>query len=1017
MSYYCYLLLGSAAWLKHETVRLPQHLAAYKPPSDFWFGVSALISVMDEVCIKRQLLGEDSKHRMFVDVIVNSFDNNSIFWPVLQIFATLLEKSRADFWSYIQTKHPQVVLNEILSQKLLLKSLQDWANSTTGSTQNSSNISRVRTIMFSWVKPFLSSVILFHNLCDVMSHLMSFVCTTLSQSLSDSPTFKVGVMSLSNISVPNISVTQLSNHLVEGTLANLSLTLVAELIELLFVEKAYKFLKDERRKWLPLLCLVCNFILFCRKNCSQVSSVAAVCKTVYTIFNNPIGQKSPSYIQIVCNFSSKLTSQSNETNVPLKVEVLRDEIITVLEQLILDKDVDGPYLEYVLFSNTSIEQLSEIAALEEMSYCTKDDIEMEHSDSDASVIVVKVEKSQRKDDDDSSEYDSLSCKEKLAQSIDRKVNTKELDLFEENGFFCSPPLFDDDDDDDDDNKSWHQQMDKKGTIEKLLSISKECSVSSCSPTPSPDSQMVSLLIDEGESDIFYSHSQECEDNAVAKLAKELDSHNIVSRKQSCDLNTIRMDWGSEFISTPKRPRLSLKLKRRINDEPVIPRKRQRTSSFSDEDDDDDEREIQDEKCNFSNCEATDGASVYNDMIPCTVKVKKLNEREIKDKIKGNVKYEIKIPLDVLKKKEYTGPVRNNLCDIQPSLIPGHNSLIPKPSNFIPESVNFSVSESVSELNGFHLEETNTHKADSSSEATIYLSTNDEIFGNSQIPIGSEYTVPESGGNSISLGEIRRSLPIGSEYTVPESGGNSISLSEIRRSLPIGSEYTVPESGGNSISLSEIKRSLPIGSEYTVPESGGNSISLSEIKRSLPIGSEYTVPESGGNSISLSEIRRSSPTETSDLLNNKNEESNLATDKEEIRDLPKEGSENKISEIIDKLISSPLTNKKKANIRLINTKTPPSSTTPSELFVKEAAATLDNAAVFDTTSPRNLVTEVLRWRPNKKQMPETTLKNKLISPLPLSYHSYKDYRDAMESVLLSRLWDEVSYNKNIIMLTV
>ena len=324
-----------------------------------------LITVMNPVCIRSQLLSSTSEHKYLIDSVLNALDtqDTTCFWPLLQIFATLLNRLDWRIWQLTQ-KSPSEVCKMFLSHQVFIHKLQqwsaedklkerrnkddqvisdqedwvsnsqmvyEWSTRTLSPTLPSSSHDSSKdedtcsphVVVFMWVLPFIHSLLEFGNVLENdISQVLSAIRSIFSLSLCPKPYFKVSILTgLVSLSRQRIEPSELLEHLSIDGLSNKSLHIIAQLIEMLFTNEKFSFLLEEKKKWLPIFSSVCEVILSGKLSvgstspCSQSfklassvlpSSIVAVRKTMYIFFNNSVGQQCEIYSQVVVYFSPKL---------------------------------------------------------------------------------------------------------------------------------------------------------------------------------------------------------------------------------------------------------------------------------------------------------------------------------------------------------------------------------------------------------------------------------------------------------------------------------------------------------------------------------------------------------------------------------------------------------------------------------------------------------------------------------------------------------------------------------------
>ena len=409
--------IDSSVWLPGELLCLPAYTYAYQSPKDFWVGICMLITVMNPVCIRSQLLSSTSEHKYLIDSVLNALDSRDLdttcFWPLLQIFATLLNRLDWRIWQLTQ-KSPYEVCKMFLSHQVFIDKLQQWSDedkvilneetkkeitsdqedwvsnsqmvyewstrTLSPTLPSSSHDSRSKdedacsphVVVFMWVLPFIHSLLEFGDvLKNYISQVLSAISSIFSLSLSPKPYFKVSILTgLVNLPRQRTEPSELLAHLSIDGLSNKSLHILAQLIEMLFTNGRFSFLLEEKKKWLPIFSSVCEVVLSGKLSgdstypCSQSfklassvlpSSIVAVRKTMYTFFNNSVGQQCEIYSLVVVYFSPKLNRStlftpplaSNSMSVPqLTVENLQEAVLNILKTYQSNQDITGPFLPF-----------------------------------------------------------------------------------------------------------------------------------------------------------------------------------------------------------------------------------------------------------------------------------------------------------------------------------------------------------------------------------------------------------------------------------------------------------------------------------------------------------------------------------------------------------------------------------------------------------------------------------------------------------------------------------------------
>ena len=108
-------------WDPDSTLVIPCHLFDPTSPHDFWVGVCMFLTALDAQTMRTQLT---SGHQQIVDTIITVFEGNhdivvdnpdgpSAFWPALQCFVLLLQRTEFRLWS-VSYSNPNDVLNLII---------------------------------------------------------------------------------------------------------------------------------------------------------------------------------------------------------------------------------------------------------------------------------------------------------------------------------------------------------------------------------------------------------------------------------------------------------------------------------------------------------------------------------------------------------------------------------------------------------------------------------------------------------------------------------------------------------------------------------------------------------------------------------------------------------------------------------------------------------------------------------------------------------------------------------------
>ncbi|XP_062507635.1 probable helicase senataxin [Corticium candelabrum] len=105
-------------WDPEATLVLPNHLFDSQQPHDFWVGFCMFLTALDAQTLKTLLITDQQE---IVDIIVNVFDDkhdlmvteSSAFWPALQCFVVILQRTESRLWS-VSSQNPNSVLNLVI---------------------------------------------------------------------------------------------------------------------------------------------------------------------------------------------------------------------------------------------------------------------------------------------------------------------------------------------------------------------------------------------------------------------------------------------------------------------------------------------------------------------------------------------------------------------------------------------------------------------------------------------------------------------------------------------------------------------------------------------------------------------------------------------------------------------------------------------------------------------------------------------------------------------------------------
>ncbi len=337
---------------------------------------------MDKNCIKSNLFSSTSIHRHLLEAIFKALEQSmdepsnddrsrgKSFWPVLQIISVLLQYLEAYFWQ-LTGKHPAQVCKMILGHLQFANKLQYLAEQTEYNVDCSLSNSQIVYASsagvneshdfqpsssdaipteiqefcceLSWIPLFVSSIVSFG---DVFNNVLKKILTSLYSMfiISISPRPQVKSSKLLGLNLPKFKYS--SKITITKHLSNVTLEILSQVVEILFLKEFYKFLVSEIGLWLPIFTLACTALIPMMKSKLKLySGFEAIRKVVFTIINCPVGQELLNHKQLFVLFSPNL-SRTFQMVIPQPphIDSIQDNITTVLHICLLRQDIAGPFV-------------------------------------------------------------------------------------------------------------------------------------------------------------------------------------------------------------------------------------------------------------------------------------------------------------------------------------------------------------------------------------------------------------------------------------------------------------------------------------------------------------------------------------------------------------------------------------------------------------------------------------------------------------------------------------------------